>query len=419
MNKMKLGDILKIKHGYAFKGENFSDEGKFILLTPANFYESGGFKYTPGKEKYYVGEFPQEYICKKGDLIVAMTQQAEGLLGSTAIVPEDNIYLHNQRIGLITVDETKADKKFVDYLFRTKNVRFQIEGSSSGTKVKHTSPDKIYDVDVWLPDLDNQRKIGEILSTIDETIRKNNNINQELDEIAQAIYQYWFVQYEFPNEEGNSYKSSGGEMVWNDELKRDIPQGWEVSSFCESSITKFSKYKVSEFKGEKIYLATADVEGTEIKNHSEKIYFEKRPSRANAQPMPNTIWLAKMKNSKKNILIPDYANELVENYIFSTGFTGVECFKESIYYIWNFINNNNFEVKKDSLAHGATQQAVNEDDLRQIKIPIPPFAILRRYYSKVNDIYKQIYTNNIQNQELIKLRDFILPILMNGQAKLN
>ena len=121
--KIKLRNILTIKHGFPFKGEFFSNMGKYILLTPGNFYEEGGFKRDIAKDKYYIGDFPSSYIHKKGDLIVAMTEQAEGLLGSCAIVPEDNLYLHNQRLGLVKVNEKKADKIFIYYLFQLKYIR--------------------------------------------------------------------------------------------------------------------------------------------------------------------------------------------------------------------------------------------------------------------------------------------------------
>lgn len=176
----KLGDYLTIKHGWAFKGEYFSDDGNYILLTPGNFFLSGGFKYTPGKEKFYAGNFPAEYICSKGDLVIAMTQQAEGLLGSSAIVPENNKYLHNQRIGLVSCND-KLDTLYAYYLFNTYQVRRQIEFSSSGTKIKHTSPDRVYDVIVQIPkNIDYQKKVAEVLWNIDSKISLNRNINDNL-----------------------------------------------------------------------------------------------------------------------------------------------------------------------------------------------------------------------------------------------
>lgn len=179
MKKYKLGELLTVKHGWAFKGEYFAESGEQSILTPGNFYDKGGFKRNDEKERYYTGDYPKEYLSHKGDLIIAMTEQAAGLLGSTAIVPEDNRYLHNQRIGLITCNE-KIDKMFAYYLFMTKSVRDQISRTSSGTKVKHTSPEKIYDVDVTIPDVPTQKKIANLLRTIDEKISNNIAINDNL-----------------------------------------------------------------------------------------------------------------------------------------------------------------------------------------------------------------------------------------------
>ena len=96
-----LGEILHVKHGWAFKSEYFSDAGEHIVLTPGNFYEEGGFKSRGDKDRFYSGDYPPEYLLSKGNVIVAMTEQGEGLLGSTALIPEDNRYLHNQPLGFI------------------------------------------------------------------------------------------------------------------------------------------------------------------------------------------------------------------------------------------------------------------------------------------------------------------------------
>jgi len=139
-----LGEFFDVKHGYAFQSKYFSDEGNYILLTPGNFRDEGGFKYKDGKEKFYSGDIPEEYVLKQGDLLVAMTEQAEGLLGSSAWIPSDNRFLHNQRVGLIAnLDGSRLDKAFLYYLFNTRVVRSQIKASASGTKVRHTAPERI------------------------------------------------------------------------------------------------------------------------------------------------------------------------------------------------------------------------------------------------------------------------------------
>src|SRR5216684_3287982 len=123
----KLGDLLEIRHGYAFLGKHFASEGTHIVLTPGNFYDEGGFKQKGDKEKWYTGPIPPDYVLSENDLIVAMTEQAEGLLGSSVIVPRSRLYLHNQRLGLVQIrDNSKTDKRFLYYLFNLKSVRQQI-----------------------------------------------------------------------------------------------------------------------------------------------------------------------------------------------------------------------------------------------------------------------------------------------------
>lgn len=166
-----LGELLRIKHGFAFQSKYFTEEGDFILLTPGNFFEEGGFRPKNGQEKYYSGTVPAEYLLSCGDLVVVMTEQADGLLGSSALIPESGRYLHNQRIGLIVdLNEKHVDKPFLYHLFNSKLVRRQIAATASGTKVRHTSPSRIYDVVVMMPPMAEQRYIADVLTTWDRAI---------------------------------------------------------------------------------------------------------------------------------------------------------------------------------------------------------------------------------------------------------
>lgn len=417
MNRMKLGEILSVKHGWAFKGEYFAEDGEQSILTPGNFFEKGGFKSNNGKERYYTGTYPKEYLCHKGDLIVAMTQQAEGLLGSTALVPENNKYLHNQRIGLIICDEKRLNKLFAYYLFMTKSVREQLERSSSGTKVKHTSPEKIYDVEVEIPDVISQQKIANLLWSIDEKIANNNAINDNLEQQLMLLYDYWFTQFDFPDNDGNPYQTSGGKMVWNDTLKRNIPENWKVQSVISNCLSSIIKPGVEIFNT-KTYLATADVKGTSISTGT-IVDYDGRESRANMQPSINSVWFAKMKNSIKHLYLNKEMQPIISSSILSTGFCGLQCNEISFEYIASYVSNAYFEIHKDMLAHGATQEAVNNDDLAGVHIIIPEATVLRAYHEATQAIYAQISKNTCENQELVKLRDWLLPMLMNGQTTIS
>lgn len=169
--KTTLEGLIEIQHGFAFKSEYFTDSGQYVLMTPGNFYEDGGFRDQGPKTKYYSGDIPSEYLLKKGDILIAMTEQAEGLLGSTARVPESEKYLHNQRLGLIKIKKPqRINLDFLYWLYNFEAIRSQISEQASGTKVKHTSPGRLTGITALLPTINEQEKIAKILSTWDQAI---------------------------------------------------------------------------------------------------------------------------------------------------------------------------------------------------------------------------------------------------------
>ncbi len=156
-----LSELCDIKHGFAFKSEFFADSGDFVLLTPGNFYESGGYRDRGEKQKYYSGEIPDSFVLSEGDMLVAMTEQAAGLLGSPILIPESGKFLHNQRLGLVTKNPgVPWTNEFFFHVFNTHAVRKVIHDSASGVKVRHTSPTKIGKVIVAFPtSLSEQKQI--------------------------------------------------------------------------------------------------------------------------------------------------------------------------------------------------------------------------------------------------------------------
>lgn len=215
----KLGDLLEIKHGFAFLGEHFAKEGTHIVLTPGNFFDEGGFKHKVENEKWYRGPIPPDYVLSEGDLIVAMTEQAEGLLGSAAIVPLGERYLHNQRLGLVRLRDPDAiDIGFVYRLLNSRPVRQQIRASASGTKIRHTSPLRLAEVRVRVPSLAVQRRIAGILSAYDGLIENCQRRIKLLDSMARALYREWFVYFRYPRHESAPLVSSP---------LGEIPPGWE------------------------------------------------------------------------------------------------------------------------------------------------------------------------------------------------
>lgn len=416
MKKVKLGEVLDVKRGMSAAGEFYSTEGKLVRLTLGNFnYPNGGFKENTSKDNiFYIGDVKPEFILHEGDIITPLTEQVAGLLGETARIPVDGKYIQTGDIGLIIPNEKLVDKSFVYYLVSSKTVKEQLGAAAQQTKIRHTSPDKIKDCTVWLPEKQQQEKIGDLLDAINKKIANNNAINDNLQQTINTIYEYWFYQFNFPNAQAQPYKLANGGMSWNESIKRYIPASWKVQNFYDNSLYTVISSGIKPFT-QKIYLATADVNGCNISEGS-SIDYETRESRANMQPRTNSVWFAKMKNSIKHLFFNREMDYFIQNAILSTGFYGLQCSESSFEYIAATINTPHFESLKDKLSHGATQQGIGDDDLRNMALIVPDDATILKFHNATNGLFAQFSQNIIETKRLQTLRDFLLPLLMNGQA---
>ena len=226
-----LSDYIKIKHGFAFKGEFFSTQPtQDILVTPGNFAIGGGFK--ADKFKYYEGVVPEDYILKTNDLVVTMTDLSvdADTLGYSALIPNDkkNRFLHNQRVGLVQKKKEGIDFGYLYYLMRTREYQKYVVSTASGSTVKHTSPDRIASYEYGFPTLLTQKKIADILGAYDSKIENNNKIIKNLEMTAQTIFNEWFVNFRFTNYE--NIKMIGSEIG-------QIPEGWKLGGI-DSVVTR-------------------------------------------------------------------------------------------------------------------------------------------------------------------------------------
>ena len=182
LKKYKLGEILDVTRGASLSGEFYATEGKYIRLTCGNFdYQNNCFKENKSKDNlYYIGDFKPEFLMEEGDIITPLTEQAIGLLVSTAIIPESGKYIQSQDVAKIICKEELLDKDFVFYLISSTLVKQQLSAAAQQTKIRHTSPDKIRDCTVWIPELTEQKRIGKLLRSLDRKIELNRAINQNL-----------------------------------------------------------------------------------------------------------------------------------------------------------------------------------------------------------------------------------------------
>lgn len=411
--KQTLKGLIHVKHGYPFKSEHFANSGELVVLTPGNFWEAGGFKEQAGKEKFYASSFSPEYLHDKGDLIVAMTEQAAGLLGSMALVPEKERYLHNQRIGKVTATTSDVWLEFLYHAFKTRQVREQISNTASGSKVRHTSPERIYDVSVLLPPVGEQKHIAAVLSTIDAKIDLNNRINAELEALAKTIYDYWFVQFDFPDANGRPYKSSGGAMVWNETLKREIPAGWEATAIgksCNTILGGTPDTKNPEYwdNADIPWLSSGEAAQFPIVGSEQFITSAGiRDSAARLLPA-GTVVVSIVRYIRPSILcIPAATNQSV------VGISQSEQFPTS--YLYLAICR---EVPRwISLRTGAQQPHINKAAIDETLILKPAQEVVGSYCKISDPIFSRINIAANESHELTQLRDWLLPLLMNGQVR--
>ena len=416
--RKSLKGHIHVKHGFPFKSEHFAGAGNLIVLTPGNFWEAGGFKQQLGKEKFYTSTFPAEYLHEKGDLIVAMTEQAEGLLGSMALVPEANRYLHNQRIGKVTATSSDISLEFLYYAFKTQAVREQLRNTASGSKVRHTSPERIYDVLIPFPSVDEQKRIARTLATLDAKIDLNNRINAELEALAKTIYDYWFVQFDFPDAKGRPYKTSGGKMVWNETLKREIPTGWGAGSlgdlgqivgggtpstaspehFGKDMIPWITPKDLSNNKGNK-FIARGETDVSEA---------GKRSASLTLYPAGTVLMSSRAPVGYLAIALnPVTTNQGFKSFVPSKG------------YGTSFV----FYAVQRSLptiiqyASGSTFVEISAGVLKSVHAVLPGKSVVDAFCRQIEHIVQRQQIAELENMKLTELRDWLLPLLMNGQVK--
>ena len=390
-----------------------SDSGvPFITISNITGQNKLSFEDTMFVPESYYNGLNENKKAKKGDILYSVV----GSFGKPVYVDFDKQMVFQRHIAILR-PKRNVNARFIYYTMLNPQFYKLVDKLAIGCSQRTVTLDTLRNIEVNLPDKDIQDKMVGILSLIDEKIDINNNVNDNLEQQLMLLYDYWFTQFDFPDNDGNPYQTSGGKMVWNDTLKRNIPENWKVQSVISNCLSSIIKPGVEIFNT-KTYLATADVKGTSISTGT-TVDYDGRESRANMQPSINSVWFAKMKNSIKHLYLNKEMQPIISSSILSTGFCGLQCNEISFEYIASYVSNAYFEIHKDMLAHGATQEAVNNDDLAGVHIIIPEDTVLRAYHETTQAIYAQISKNVCENQELVKLRDWLLPMLMNGQATIS
>ena len=419
LKKYKLGDLLQVTRGASLSGEYYATQGNYIRLTCGNFdYRNNCFKENQSKNNiYYTGGFKEEFLLERGDIITPLTEQAIGLLGSTARIPESGKYIQSQDIAKIDCNENLLDKDFAFYLISSACVKQQLSAAAQQTKIRHTSPDKIKECTVWIPSLDIQKRIGRILTDIDNKIAINRQINDNLEAMAKQLYDYWCVQFDFPNEDGKPYKSSGGAMVWNEKLKREIPQGWTAAKIKDVAQTYSGGTPTSTnseyYNGGDIPWINSGELNSPIITSTTNYITEEGLNNSSAKLYPqDTVLVALYGATAGKVSLLSFeacSNQAVcgvipQNKIMTTY---IRYYLSSLYE--HFI----------TLSSGSARDNISQDTIKNTILPIPQGKILKEFFDAVAPIISKIIANQKEMENITKQRDELLPLLMNGQATVN
>ncbi|HMV55458.1 MAG TPA: restriction endonuclease subunit S [Rhodocyclaceae bacterium] len=399
-----IGDVAKIKHGFAFKSEFFTDEvTPNVLVTPGNFAIGGGFQV--GKPKYYSGPLPDDYVLSEGAVVVTMTDlsKASDTLGYAAKVPATPgvTYCHNQRIGLLQVkDEQRVSKSWLHYLMRTYEYRAWIVGSASGTTVKHTAPSRIESFAFRLPPLEEQVAVAETLDALDDRIANLRQTNATLQAIAAALFKSWFVDFDgLPPED-----------MQESELGL-IPKGWRVGMLgecCENirkqarpdALPTGTRYIGLEHMPRKsIVLAEWGVSdglaSGKFWYQCNDILFGK------LRPYFHKVGVA----SHEGVCSTDILVVRAKPHWF--GFAAMHLFSDTmISYATQFSN-------------GAKMPRTNWSDIAGYKVALPPLKVTAEFDGLVRPLVEKLHANVEAAATLAQLRDALLPRLISGQLRVS
>ena len=408
LKKYKLGDIADIING-ATPSTSCEDnyDGEIVWITPKDLSDQKSKYIEKGSRKITQKGYDSCSTQMIPSYNILMSSRAP--IGLLAINKVD--CCTNQGFKNIIVNKSICD---VDYLYYYLKFHIkEIEALGSGTTFKEVSKVALQKFEINIPNLEEQKRIGNLLSALDEKIELNRKINDNLEAMAKQLYDYWFVQFDFPNEEGKPYKSSGGKMVWNEKLKREIPEGWSCGTlldiaqytnglacqkFRPTDENKLPVIKIKEMHdgiSSETEFVKSDIPES-VKVYDGDVLFS---------------WSASLE-----VMLWAYGNGGLNQHIFkvtsNNGYPRSFYFYQLIDYIGNF--KRMAEARKTTMGH------ITQDHLKQSTIALPPNTdIANNLEKRLLPIFNAIINNSQEITNLTKQRDELLPLLMNGQVSVN
>lgn len=413
LKKYKLGDIAKIEISGVDK-KTIEGETPVRLCNFVDVY----YNWAITKEKaksFMAASAKQTEIdkCSIGKGMVAITKDSETRddIGVATYIADDfEDVLLGYHCALITPNPAIVDGKYLNAFMHTRYIQKYFENNASGSGQRYTlSNDTISNIPVLLPSIEEQHIIGKLLADLDRKIELNKQINDNLEAMAKQLYDYWFVQFDFPNEDGKPYKSSGGAMAWNEKLKRKIPQGWsngilsDVANITMGQSPDGSSYN-EDGEGIIFYQGSTDfgLRFPDIRQYTTS------PSR-----------YANKGDILMSVRAPVGALNIANNdCCIGRGLSALSSKIGSMTHLYYLMND--FRLKFEGMnSAGTTFGSITKNELFSLPVIIPTKSVISEFEQVCEPIfYKQMIIGEEINA-LTKQRDELLPLLMNGQASVN
>lgn len=354
-----------------------------------------------------------KYILIEGDIVFSRV----GSIDRNVYVDKNHEgWMFSGRCIRVRVDKNKVNPKYLSYYFKQNSFKKMMMNLAVGATMPSLNTKIMNSIELDLLPRENQDKIANILSAIDDKIQINNKIDQELEVMAKTLYDYWFVQFDFPDQNGNPYRSSGGKMVYNPELKREIPEGWGVEKLGElaqfknginyektsSGSEKVKIINVRNISSSTIFINQTDLDEIFLENDKSINFIVNEGmiliTRSGIPGATRLVSELEAKTVYSGFIIASEVNDLInKNLIF--------------YYLKNVE-----EVLKNQSA-GTIMKNISQSVLTDMTVSLPPQNVLLKFNSIIDNLLEQMKNVQRQNQELTQLRDWLLPMLMNGQVK--
>ena len=448
--KTRLGDLISVTHGYAFKGDDFSEanaEGP-IVVTIGNFDYTGGFRFKSTKIKRCNSEYPAEYELMPGDILLVMTCQTEGgeILGIPGIIPDDNeTYLHNQRLGKVIIKAREVSSKYLYWLFLSRDFNLQLCATATGTKILHTAPKRIESFVFDCPPLHEQKAIAHILGSLDDKIELNRRMNATLEGMAQALFNSWFVDFDpvidnalaagnsIPEElaeraevrrkalaDGTANREAARQFPAAFQLTEEmgwIPEGWETMTLNQAikinPSVKLSKGTVAPFADMK----ALPTDGYSINGVIKKAYS------GGAKFQNDDVLLARitpcLENGKTGIV--DFLPNPNSVGFGSTEFIVLRGKGEmSLPYVACLSREENFRLHCiQSMVGSSGRQRVQNACFDSFYVACTTDNVVLKKFSEITQpMFQKATEQSRESHTLTKLRDTLLPKLISGELRI-